>query len=132
MPHEISTLTLYRVGSGPEDRDIPHYPGEIRALVNGRDVVEDVFPEGITAHWEWQGLGIPLAASESSRRVELAVAECTSMCCGAVSVAIRRDGAHVLWSDWENTGDDGECPPDLRFDGAQYDAEVARASAAWG
>ncbi|GAB3846174.1 hypothetical protein GCM10027610_063810 [Dactylosporangium cerinum] len=57
--------------------------------------------------------------------VRLAVAMCGEGCCGALYVTIVRDGGTVVWRDWR--GHVGPPPPALRFDAAQYDAEVARA-----
>lgn len=34
-----------------------------------------------------------------------------------------------MWESWGNTSDPTAVPPDFRFDGAQYEAELARASA---
>ncbi|MFI0912469.1 hypothetical protein [Streptomyces abikoensis] len=130
MSHEISTFSLHRVG--PEDGVHPDLHGEIRPLIDGQDVLEEIFPEGTTLWWQWCGDSIPLAASEADTRVMMAAAECSSTCCGSVWVTIRREGSHVLWEDWENSGDDGKLPPAFRFDADQYDAELARATAARG
>ncbi|MEU2870552.1 hypothetical protein ABZ769_15310 [Streptomyces olivoreticuli] len=129
MSHEMSSFVLHRVG--PEDHVRPDLHGEIRPLINGQDVIEDVFPDGVTLWWQWGGLGIPLAATETSRRVMMAAAECSTSCCGSIWVSIRREGSHVLWTDWENNGDVGKLPPECRFDAGQYDTELARAAAAW-
>ncbi|GAA0352950.1 hypothetical protein GCM10010319_32590 [Streptomyces blastmyceticus] len=61
----------------------------------------------------------------------MAAAECSTSCCGSAWVTIRREGAHVHWTDWENNGGDGKLPLEFRFDADQYDAELARAAAAW-
>ncbi|MGI5526836.1 hypothetical protein ACQEVX_05215 [Streptomyces syringium] len=94
-------------------------------------MIEDIFFEGVTFWWQQGGLGIPLAATASSREVMLAAAECSISCCGTVWVTIRREGPYVLWTDWENSSDSGELPPEFRFDAEQYDTELARAVAAW-
>ncbi|CAM5312063.1 hypothetical protein SABIM44S_00190 [Streptomyces abikoensis] len=130
VSHEISIFALHRVG--PEDGVHPDLHGEIRPLINGEDVLEEVFPEGTTLWWQWGGDGIPLAASEAGTRVMMAAAECSTSCCGSIWVTIRREGPHVLWEGWENSGDGGKVPPEFRFDAARYDAELARATAAWG
>ncbi|MFC4518068.1 hypothetical protein [Streptomyces ehimensis] len=129
MQHEIDIFTLHR--RGPEDNIHPDLHGEIRPLVNRRDVLDEVFPGGVTWYWQWGGLGIPLAATEAGNRVMLVAQDCSSSCCGSVWVTIRREGPHVLWADWENSGDGGKLPPEFRFDAEQYDTELARATAAW-
>ncbi|MFG2813140.1 hypothetical protein [Streptomyces sp. NPDC048410] len=69
-----------------------------------------------------------LRATGEGRRVVLGEPECTGGCCGYLSVVVRRHGDIVEWSDWEVPGG-GVRPPTFHFDGGQYDAEVARASA---
>lgn len=54
---------------------------------------------------------------------------CTAGCCGALYVTIRREGDQVMWESWGHLSDLTAVPPDFRFDGAQYEAELARASA---
>ncbi|GCD47826.1 hypothetical protein [Streptomyces paromomycinus] len=123
MKPEISTITFFCVS--PDAPDDGYFaPGEIRPLIDGRDVLDEVFDEGVTNLWESLE-GDALAAGETAREVLLAGPECSTSCCGAVRVTIRREGPDVLWTDWENSSD-GPGLPDFRFAAGQYDAEVAR------
>ncbi len=105
---------------------------EVRILIDGRPLVAEVFGRGPAHSPEWLLDSGRLRATEEPREVQLAEAYCTEGCCGALHVTIRRDGDEVVWSDWR-------CPsppasplhvreiPELRFDGAAYDAEITRA-----
>lgn len=42
---------------------------------------------------------------------------------------MRREGDRVIWDAWESTSDITALPGDIRFDAAQYEAELARAAA---
>ncbi|WP_405898994.1 hypothetical protein OG242_17125 [Streptomyces sp. NBC_00727] len=102
---------------------------EARILVDGRPLVPDYFGRGpANAPEELLGTGL-LRATDEPHEVQLAEAYCTEGCCGALYVTVRRDGDQVVWSGWR-------CPvppagkrelPELRFDAAAYDTEVARA-----
>ncbi|NED12293.1 hypothetical protein G3I33_12395 [Streptomyces sp. SID9124] len=102
---------------------------EARILVDGRPLVPDYFGRGpANGPEELLDTGL-LRATEEPHEVQLAEAYCTEGCCGALYVTVRRDGDQVVWSGWR-------CPvppggrrelPELRFDAAAYDAEVARA-----
>ncbi|MFF5126081.1 hypothetical protein ACFY41_03965 [Streptomyces syringium] len=130
MHERTSVLTLRRVGPNPEERYRHHPPAEIRPLIDGRDVLDEVFPSAITGDpREWLSETSPLTATETPRRVQMVEAECTAYCCGAIHTTIRREGPRVIWSDWENTSDDPKELPTFRFDAYQYDAELARAIA---
>ncbi|MFF7726596.1 hypothetical protein [Streptomyces sp. NPDC008001] len=72
-----------------------------------------------------------LRATAEPREVQLTEAYCTEGCCGAPYVTIRRDGDHVVWSDWRHPDTlPSEQPapvlPEYRFDAPAYDAEIAR------
>ncbi|MFE6767303.1 hypothetical protein [Streptomyces sp. NPDC057689] len=102
---------------------------EARILVDGRPLVPDFFGLGpANGPEELLDTGL-LRATDEPHEVQLAEAYCTEGCCGALYVTVRRDGDQVVWSGWR-------CPvppggkrelPELRFDAAAYDAEVARA-----
>lgn len=108
---------------------------EVRILVDGRPLVPELFGRGpADAPEDLLDRGL-LRAGAEPREVRLAEAYCTEGCCGALYVTIRRDGDEVVWADWR-------CPPppglpfdppvvretpELRFDAAAYDAEIARA-----
>jgi len=103
---------------------------EVRPLVDGEDILADVFTEGPA---EDPGRLLlpdgPLVAGVEPHEVRLAEAECTEGCCGALYVTIRRDGDHVVWSGWRDPDEDAVTLPDFRFDAREYEAEVERAVA---
>ncbi|MER7111335.1 hypothetical protein [Streptomyces sp. NPDC000229] len=108
--------------------------GQVRPLIDGRDVLSEIHPEGVASvsrrDWFGPAEGWPLAASEEPRRIELSNNDCDTGCCGGIFVTIRRQGDRVVWSSWENTNDIRvPVPADIHFDAAQYDAELARAAA---
>ncbi|MEU2512026.1 hypothetical protein [Streptomyces syringium] len=99
-------------------------------MIDGRDVLDEVFPSAITGDArERLSEDSLLAATDIPRRVLMVEAECTAYCCGAIHVTIRREGSYVIWSDWENSSDDPEDLPAFCFDAGQYDPELARAIA---
>ncbi|MEU8760155.1 hypothetical protein [Streptomyces sp. NPDC048659] len=103
----------------------------IRPMVDGRDVLKEIHPEGDASCHRHRWFGPPetwpLWAGEEPRVVELSNNDCDSGCCGGVFVTIRRRGDVVEWSDWQNTSDMRvPVPPRVRFDAAEYDAELAR------
>ncbi|MFG3320671.1 hypothetical protein ACGF3J_21750 [Streptomyces sp. NPDC048171] len=107
---------------------------EVRPLIDGRDVLAAIHPAGVSScsRREWFGPAEewPLAALEEPRRIELSNNDCCTGCCGGVFVTIHRQGDLVVWSAWQNTHDIRvPVPADVRFDAAQYDAELARAVA---
>ncbi|MGW2593240.1 hypothetical protein ACWCXC_23630 [Streptomyces sp. NPDC001515] len=121
-------LRIEVVERDPADPDVI----EARILVDGRPLVPEYFGRGPAASPEYlldRGL---LRATDEPREVCLAEAYCSEGCCGALYVTIRREGDGVRWYGWR-------CPapppsplhprelPELRFDAAAYDAEVARA-----
>ncbi|TRV72907.1 hypothetical protein FKN01_28830 [Streptomyces sp. 130] len=102
---------------------------EARVLVDGRPLVPDYFGRGPAHSPEELLFSGALRATDEPREIRLAEAYCTQGCCGALDVTVRRDADQVVWSGWR-------CPvppggkrqlPELRFDAAAYDAEVARA-----
>ncbi|MGQ4485303.1 hypothetical protein ACN6LM_000282 [Streptomyces sp. SAS_281] len=102
---------------------------EARVLVDGRPLVADYFGRGPANSPEELLFPGTLRATDEPREVRLAEAYCAEGCCGALYVTVRRDGEQVVWSGWR-------CPvppggpremPELRFDAAAYDAEIARA-----
>ncbi|MGW5210999.1 hypothetical protein ACWEQO_07215 [Streptomyces sp. NPDC004051] len=125
----ISTLTLqHRI---PDDWAADPW-AEVRPLISGIDVLKEAHPEGVALScWHWTGPAEswPLAVTEEPRRVMITEPTCTAGCCGALFVTVRREGDRVIWDAWENTSDVTAVPPDLSFDTAQYEAELARAAA---
>ncbi|MFE0545631.1 hypothetical protein [Streptomyces sp. NPDC058891] len=102
---------------------------EVRALVDGRDILADTFTEGPGG--EPQCLltpGGPLTAVSEPHEVRLAEASCTEECCGALYVTIRRDGDYVVWGEWRNPDREVDLPA-FRFEAQEYQREVERATA---
>ena len=69
-----------------------------------------------------------LTAEESPHDAYLADGDCVEECCGALRAQIWRDGEEIIWDQLRHTG--GGNQPDvsmIRFDAAEYDAELARA-----
>ncbi|GGZ32312.1 hypothetical protein [Streptomyces poonensis] len=107
---------------------------EVRPLIDGRDVLWEIHPEGVSSCCRREMAGPaekrPLTATEEPREVELSNNDCFTGCCGGVFVTIRRRGDRVIWSSWRNTNDIRvPVPADVHFDAAQYDAELTRAAA---
>ncbi|MFE5588078.1 hypothetical protein [Kitasatospora sp. NPDC056531] len=103
---------------------------ECRPIVDGRDVLAEVFDEGPAEDpRHLLGPKTPLHATDAPREVRLAEAGCTEGCCGAVYVTVRRDGQHVVWSGWRNPDVEEVCLPEFRFDVDQYEGEIDRAVA---
>ncbi|MFG2978139.1 hypothetical protein ACGFYY_34750 [Streptomyces sp. NPDC048331] len=109
--------------------------GELRVVIDGRDVLAEIHPDGVSSctRGEWFGPAEewPLAAADEPRRVELSNNDCVTDCCGGTFVTIRRRADRVVWTGWENTEDVRVPVPlgDFHFDAARYDAELARAVA---
>ncbi|MBC6451691.1 hypothetical protein [Actinokineospora xionganensis] len=101
---------------------------ELKLLVDDQDVIGKVFDRG-----PWRdpdallGPDSPLLPADEPREVMLAEADCTWGCCGAVFVRVRRDGRQVVWDQWRNPDDSRLSMAEVRFDLAQYEAELARA-----
>ncbi|WP_435282959.1 hypothetical protein [Streptomyces koelreuteriae] len=125
----ISTLTLqHRI---PDDWAADPW-AEVRPLIDGVDVLERVHPEGVAPncrHWTGPAESWPLTVTKEPRRVMITEPPCTAGCCGALYVTMRREGDRVIWDAWENTSNITAVPADIRFDAAQYEAELARAAA---
>ncbi|MFF2147957.1 hypothetical protein [Kitasatospora sp. NPDC058190] len=103
---------------------------ECRPIVDGRDILAEVFEEGPGEDPRYLlGPKSLLHATDTPREVRVAVAGCAEACCGAVYVTIRHDGQHVVWSGWRNPLAEEVGLPELRFDVDQYEAEVDRAAA---
>ncbi|WP_405921507.1 hypothetical protein [Streptomyces sp. NBC_00122] len=98
---------------------------ETRILVDGLPLVPALFGKGPGLSPEYLVDGGGLRAGPEPREVQLAEAQCTEGCCGALYVTIRRDGDAVVWDGWR--GAVGPQPPPYRFDAAAYDAELERA-----
>ncbi|MEU7292614.1 hypothetical protein AB0A76_05310 [Streptomyces exfoliatus] len=109
----------------PGDPDVV----ETRFLIHGRPLVPEAFGPGPGESPERLLDSGALRAGPEPREVRLAEAYCTEGCCGALYVTVRREGEHVVWSDWRWPGRLAELPdtPTYRFDAAAYDAEIARA-----
>ncbi|MGW1659073.1 hypothetical protein [Streptomyces atratus] len=102
---------------------------ECRPIINGRDILAEVFDEGPADDPRYLlGPDMLLHATDTPREVRLAEAECTEGCCGAVYVTIRREGQHVIWNGWRNPYEENVELPEIRFDVNQYEVEVRRAS----
>lgn len=103
---------------------------EVRPLVDGEDILAEIFTEGPGEDPEYLLLPDgPLTAVAEPHEVRLAEATCTEGCCGALYVTIRRDGDHVIWSEWRNPDEDEVDLPEFWFDAREYQAEVERAVA---
>jgi hypothetical protein len=103
---------------------------EVRPLVDGEDILADVFTEGPGEDPKHLLLPDgPLTAATEPHEVRLAKATCTEACCGALYVTIRRDGDRVIWSEWRNPDKNEVYLPEFWFDAREYQAEVERAVA---
>ncbi|MFE4634858.1 hypothetical protein ACFRJ1_15985 [Streptomyces sp. NPDC056773] len=103
----------------------------MRPLIDGRDVLQEIHPDGDSSCYQEKWFGSPetwpLWADDEPRRVELSNNDCDTGCCGGVFVTIQRAAGHVEWVNWENTNDIRvPVPSDMRFDAAQYEAELVR------
>nr|WTB30013.1 hypothetical protein OG781_11415 [Streptomyces sp. NBC_00830] len=128
-PATPGRLRLEVVAGDPVDRE----PVETRILLDGRPVVPAFFARGPAHSPEHLLDNGRLRAGPEPREVQLAEANCTEGCCGALYVTIRRDEDQVVWEDWRlpptMPGSREPAPelPAYRFDAASYDAEIARA-----
>ncbi|MEU0432010.1 hypothetical protein ABZ153_10295 [Streptomyces sp. NPDC006290] len=106
-------------------------PVEARVLIDGRPVVPTVFGRGPAHSPEYLLDEGRLRAGAEPREVQLAEADCTEGCCGALYVTIRRDADQVVWEKWRQTmpgsREPAPEPPAYRFDASAYHAEIARA-----
>ncbi|MFB6816630.1 hypothetical protein ACFCV8_19025 [Streptomyces sp. NPDC056347] len=105
---------------------------EARILIDGRPLVPEAFGRGSADSPESLVDSGALRATAEPREVRLAEAYCTEGCCGALYVTVRRDGDHVVWSDWSRPAAPSLAPPlrelpEYRFDASAYDAELVRA-----
>ncbi|GGY07045.1 hypothetical protein [Streptomyces hiroshimensis] len=127
-PEAPGRLRVEVVVRDPADRE----PVETRLLIDGRPLVPEAFGRGPAHAPEYLLHTGRLRATAEPQEVQLAEAYCTEGCCGALYVTIRRDGDHVVWSDWRRPGTlpSGQPAPGLpeyRFDAPACDAEIARA-----
>lgn len=101
---------------------------ELRCLVDGQDVVGEVFDKGPGEDPdELLGPDSPLLAKDGPGEVRLAEAACTWGCCGAIDVRVRRENGQIIWDQWHNP-DVATVPlGEFRFDADQYQAELVRA-----
>lgn len=101
---------------------------ELRVLVDGRDVVAEVFEAGANSDPDYLlGAESRLMPGEHSREVLLAEAYCTEGCCGSVSVRVRREGDEIVWDDWSDPQNPELVLESFQFDAERYLAEIARA-----
>ncbi|MFF3955667.1 hypothetical protein ACFYY1_20885 [Streptomyces sp. NPDC001890] len=112
----------------PVDPDVV----ETRILIDGLPLVPAAFGRGPAHAPEYLLDSGRLRATGEPREVQLAEAYCTEGCCGALHVTIRRDGDHVVWSDWRRPAPPPSLLParelpEYRFEAAAYDAEIERA-----
>ncbi|WP_330239888.1 hypothetical protein [Streptomyces sp. NBC_00525] len=124
-PSGLSRLAIGICERDPDDPDTV----EVRVLVDGLPVVPAYFGRGPANSPERLLDTGALWATGEPREVQLAEAYCTEGCCGALYVTVRRDGDQVVWSGWRSPVPPGGTRelPELRFEAAAYDAEVARA-----
>ncbi|PZT75601.1 hypothetical protein [Streptomyces sp. AC1-42W] len=124
-PSGFSRLAIEICERDPDDPDTI----EARVLVDGLPVVPAYFGRGPADSPERLLDTGALWATGEPREVRLAEAYCTEGCCGALYVTVRRDGDQVVWSGWRSPVPPGGKRelPELRFEAAAYDAEVARA-----
>ncbi|MFD3503585.1 hypothetical protein ACFWWT_14735 [Streptomyces sp. NPDC058676] len=105
---------------------------EVRPLIDGVDLLKEVHPDGLALscrYWRGPAESWPLAVTEEPRRIMITEPSCTAGCCGALYVTMRREGDRVIWDSWENTSNINAVLTEIRFDAAQYEAELARAAA---
>jgi hypothetical protein len=132
MRHEVPAAR-FAVRVAVSDPKPVGFPGvQARIVIGGMPVAAALFDKGPAANPEDLLYNGGLRATSEPREIKLAEAYCTEMCCGALRVTIVRDGDEVVWRNWR-TSTRGEAPPEVRFDAAAYDREVARAEAdhAW-
>ncbi|MFE2245511.1 hypothetical protein [Streptomyces lavendulae] len=130
MTMEPDLLSLSIVCPPPEEGGV-----EVRPIVNGRDLLADVFPGGVGGS-RYAGVGPryllgrdgPLHATATPHEVRLAWSGCgVEECCGSLYMTVRSDGEHVVWAGWRDPARQAFNLPELRFTAGQYEAEVLRA-----
>ncbi|QKG23871.1 hypothetical protein [Actinomadura verrucosospora] len=110
----------------PDPNPVGFAQVEARVMVDGMPVVASAFDKGSAESPEGLVHSGRLRATSEPREVMLAEAYCTEGCCGGLYTTIVREEAEVVWRDWRSSMA-GDPPPDLRFDAAEYDREIARA-----
>lgn len=130
MTMEPDLLSLSLVCPPPGEGGV-----EVRPLVNGRDLLADVFPGGVGGS-RYLGVdprylldrGGPLHATATPHEARLAWSGCgVEECCGALYLTVTRDGDHVVWAGWHDPANQDVALRELRFTAVQYEAEVVRA-----
>ncbi|WBP91044.1 hypothetical protein [Kitasatospora cathayae] len=105
---------------------------EVRPIVNGRDLLADVFPGGVGGS-RYLGVGPryllgrdgPLHATATPHETRIAWSGCgVEECCGSLYLTVRRAGEHVVWEGWRDPANQDHTLPKLRFTAGQYEAEV--------
>uniref|UniRef100_UPI000B1BD973 hypothetical protein n=2 Tax=Streptomyces sp. RTd22 TaxID=1841249 RepID=UPI000B1BD973 len=109
------------------DADEEGAVAQLRPIVDGRDLVTEVFDRGPAADpLRMLRVDSPLRAADAPREMRWAEALCTEECCGALYVTVRRDGDHVVWDGWRDPYEGEVALGAFRFDARAYDAEVER------
>ena len=123
LPSRLDLRVVVPDGAGPWDSV------EVRPFVDGDDLIDRAFDGPGADPSVLLDPGGPLAPTAHPHEVRLAEADCTEGCCGALYVTIVRAGDQVVWRSWRNPQARNVALPEIRFDAAQYDAELARAVA---
>lgn len=101
---------------------------ELTPLVDDLDMIEAAFDRGPRKDPDTLlGPDSRLLPGTEPHEVMLAEAECTWGCCGGIFVRVYREGGQVVWDRWRNPDDSGLSLAVVRFELAQYEAELARA-----
>lgn len=117
----------------PDPADVGS-PVQVRPIVDGRDILAEVFTEGPGADPEVllapRG---PLTADVEPHEARLATAACDEGCCGAIYVTIHQDSDQVVWGGWRNPDDPSVDLPEFRFDADEYRRQLdqARSDTTW-
>ncbi|WP_051942787.1 hypothetical protein [Streptacidiphilus rugosus] len=131
MTTALNSLTIeIRTSEERQAGGVSRMGAAVHPMIDGRDIVAEAFDPG-PGHAPERLLSAkgPLRAGDAPHEVELAEAECTWGCCGALCVTVRREGDQVVWGGWRDRNGPPPALPDFRFDARAYDAEVARAEA---
>src|SRR4051812_24140082 len=87
----VSVLALQTVR--PHPQALKKSAG-IRPLIDGRDVLKEIHPDGDSSCYQEKWFGSPetwpLWADDEPRRVELSNNDCDTGCCGGVFVTLQR------------------------------------------
>jgi hypothetical protein len=101
-----------------------------RVLVDGRYIPAEVVSDGAGPDLDTLLDGLRPATPAGTARLTATLCP-DEGCHGALDVRVRRDGDMVVWDGWRAEGPHatGPLPGPVVFDGATYDAELARAGA---